>query len=75
METTEGVKIIVSLADLKRLIASGESETLELKRSPDELGRAGESPWGFLTRAGRCLHEPPWALCLSRGGWALETRG
>ncbi|MHB8767288.1 MAG: AlbA family DNA-binding domain-containing protein [Deferrisomatales bacterium] len=42
----------MSLADLQRLIASGESETLELKKSTAELGRAGESICGFLNGTG-----------------------
>jgi len=48
----EGAETSVSLADLNRIIASGESETLELKKSTAELGRAGESLCGFLNGQG-----------------------
>ena len=33
----------MKLADVEQLIAQGESETLELKRSTAELRRAGET--------------------------------
>lgn len=46
----------MSLADLQDLIASGESETLEFKKSTAELGRAGESLCGFLNgQSGRVV--------------------
>jgi ATP-dependent DNA helicase RecG len=42
----------MKLADLEQLIAGGESETLELKRSTAELRRAGESLCAFLNGEG-----------------------
>jgi ATP-dependent DNA helicase RecG len=42
----------MDLADIKRLAARGESETLELKRSTAELRRAGETLCGFLNGSG-----------------------
>lgn len=43
-------------ADLERLVAAGESETLEFKRSTAELRRAGETLCGFLNgNGGRVL--------------------
>ena len=41
-----------TIADIRRLVAAGESETLELKRSTAELRRAGESLCAFLKGAG-----------------------
>lgn len=58
----------MTLADLEQLIAQGESETLELKRSTAELRRAGETLCAFLNgeggqgpdrcRTGRQDHRP-----------------
>jgi len=42
----------MKLADLEQLIAGGESETLELKRSTAELRRAGETLCAFLNGEG-----------------------
>ena len=42
----------MKLADLEQLIAGGESETLEIKRSTAELRRAGESLCAFLNGEG-----------------------
>ena len=42
----------MSIAELQRLIAPGESESLELKKSTAELGRAGEALCGFLNGTG-----------------------
>lgn len=43
------------LADLQSLVAQGESETLEFKRSTAELKRAGETLCAFLNDEGaRC---------------------
>lgn len=42
----------MSPAELERRIASGESETLELKKSTAELGLAGAALGGFLTGHG-----------------------
>ena len=40
------------MSDLQRLIAEGESETLELKRSTGQLNRAGQTLCGFLNHVG-----------------------
>jgi len=40
------------MSDLEWLIAGGESETLELKRSTGQLNRAGQTLCGFLNHAG-----------------------
>ena len=42
----------MSLADLQRLIASGESESLELKNSTAELRSGMQTLCGFLNGAG-----------------------
>ena len=42
----------MNAAALEQLIAHGESETLELKRSTAELRRAGESLCAFLNGEG-----------------------
>lgn len=42
----------MNLATLEQLVAKGESETLELKRSTAELRRAGESLCAFLNSEG-----------------------
>lgn len=41
-----------AIADIQRLVAAGESETLELKRSTAELRRAGESLCALLNGGG-----------------------
>ena len=40
------------MRDLERETASGESETLELKRSTWQLNRAGQTLCGFLNNVG-----------------------
>jgi len=42
----------MKLPDIEALVAQGESETLELKRSTAELRRAGETLCGFLNGSG-----------------------
>jgi ATP-dependent DNA helicase RecG len=43
---------VTTLAALQTLVAQGESETLELKRSTAELRRAGETLCAFLNGEG-----------------------
>ena len=43
---------MLTLRDLEKQIAKGESETLELKRSTGQLNRAGESLCAFLNGRG-----------------------
>jgi ATP-dependent DNA helicase RecG len=45
----------MNLEDLQRLVAGGESETLELKKSTGQLSRAGKTLCGFLNRRGGTL--------------------
>jgi ATP-dependent DNA helicase RecG len=42
----------MKLADVKRLVAGGESEEVELKKSTSQLRRAGETLCGFLNGTG-----------------------
>jgi ATP-dependent DNA helicase RecG len=42
----------MNLAELEQLVATGESETLEFKRSTAELRRAGEALCAFLNGEG-----------------------
>jgi predicted HTH transcriptional regulator len=50
---------MTTVATLRSLIAHGESETLEFKRSTAELRRAGETPCAFsngeVTQAAQVL--------------------
>ena len=42
----------LTFAAVKRLVAAGESETLELKRTTGELREAGQTLCGFLNQRG-----------------------
>ncbi|MBW2606920.1 MAG: hypothetical protein JRD05_04710 [Deltaproteobacteria bacterium] len=42
----------MTLAEIERLIAKGESETLELKRTTGQIKRVAETLWAFLNGKG-----------------------
>ena len=58
----------MNLIALQSLIAQGESETLELKRSTAELKRAGETLCAFLNGDGGRDHWPDCYTVLMAGG-------